>query len=326
MNEKPFTTISQQITLLRERNLIFENEVIAAQRLSSDGYYEIINGYKDTFLDNVDHFKDGTKFEDIYALYYLDSRIRSTVLDSLGFFEQSLKQRLAYLLAEKYTEKFDSCINESIFSTGHKLKYPNKKKGLLNDRDVLFFKFKQVRDSEHEPFMNYRENHGNVPPWILFKGIDFGTLRSAIKLLNRDDKLLLAKRVFIEDIIQMHSDEQIIDLLSSILFLAHKFRNRSAHGGRIYNYSPEHSISYNKQLYSDSLISKTAVKNGTDKNNSIFVLYNLLSYTDTGFSFITLKLGLKRSLQSYSKHWEKQIPFILNSMSFPENYNWNSNY
>ena len=49
---KPFTTIDQQIKILKDRNLKFLNEKAAREHLRSYGYYEIINGYKDYLLES----------------------------------------------------------------------------------------------------------------------------------------------------------------------------------------------------------------------------------------------------------------------------------
>lgn len=284
MNQKPFLPLSQQITLLKTRNLTFVNEVKAAERITSDGYYEIINGYQEPFLSSTDCFIDGTTFEEIYALYFTDSRIRIAVIDSLINFENSLKQYLSYLLSERHTELFEKYISPSVFRSGKKLSSPTSKKGLFYDRDLLFSKFKMIKNSRFEPFKNYRTNHGNVPPWILLKGIDFGTLRLAITILNPTDKLLLAKRLLKKEIVDTHDDQELIELFSSIIFLTHKFRNRAAHGGRIYNYFTKKKISYNSRLYSDSCISKTSVKNNKHPNTSLFVLFNMLSYTNAANS------------------------------------------
>lgn len=326
MEPKPFMTISQQITLLRSRGLEFENEVRAIERIASDGYYEIINGYQEPFLDSKDHFHKGTTFEEIYSLYFTDSRIRISVIDSLIYFENTLKQHLAYLLSEKHTEIFENYVSEDVFRIGKKLKHPNPKKSLIHDRDVLFRKFGFIKNSDYEPFKNYRENHGNIPPWILFKDIDFGTLRLAITILNPEDKLLLAKRMLNQDILDAHSDQELVKLFASIIFLSHKFRNRAAHGGRIYNYSTKEKISINERLYHDSNISKTALKNDKQTNTNLFVLYNMLSYTNAGYSFMLLKSGLGVSLKAYNNSKPNKIPYMLKAMSFPDNYNINQLY
>lgn len=50
MSGKPFRTFKEQIQILKERNLNFENENDAEIILSKVNYYNIINGYKIPFL------------------------------------------------------------------------------------------------------------------------------------------------------------------------------------------------------------------------------------------------------------------------------------
>ena len=76
--DKPFKTYRQQLTILRGRNLVIKDGSKAIQILKNEGYYNIINGYKDIFLDmpqtkqyGDDRYKAGTTFEHIYALYNL---------------------------------------------------------------------------------------------------------------------------------------------------------------------------------------------------------------------------------------------------------------
>ena len=49
--EKPFKTVDEQISLLKERRLNFINLPAARQLLKEYGYYEIVNGYKKTFSE-----------------------------------------------------------------------------------------------------------------------------------------------------------------------------------------------------------------------------------------------------------------------------------
>lgn len=85
--------------------------------LSSFGYYEIINGYKSTFLETSDPdvFKDGTRFEDIYRLYFFDTRVRNVILGALDSAESILHQNLAYVLGDQHTEEFSKYMHKDVY-------------------------------------------------------------------------------------------------------------------------------------------------------------------------------------------------------------------
>ena len=48
---KPFKTIDEQLEILKDRNLVIDDELLARQSLSFYGYYEIVNGYKQFLLN-----------------------------------------------------------------------------------------------------------------------------------------------------------------------------------------------------------------------------------------------------------------------------------
>lgn len=82
MNKKPqeFLTIEQQIELLKERHLIFNDETAAKFLLLTHDYYEIINGYKQSYIIKTDNhneiYKPGISFEQIFSLFSFDRAIR----------------------------------------------------------------------------------------------------------------------------------------------------------------------------------------------------------------------------------------------------------
>lgn len=50
---KEFKTIEEQIELLKSRGIIVNDEQEAYKILITNNYYNIINGYKDMFLDII---------------------------------------------------------------------------------------------------------------------------------------------------------------------------------------------------------------------------------------------------------------------------------
>lgn len=174
---KPFRTIDEQIQLLKKRNLIFLNEETAKNALSRYGYYEIINGYKDHFLiekgNDEKGFKAGTTFEHIYALYTLDKDISRDLLRALEDFEQTFKQSLAYVVSDNISELDSRYCAVSHFNTGRT--YGRDRNRILKcDRRNLLKKFDKLKRSNKEPFRHYINQYGNVPPWIMVKGLTFG--------------------------------------------------------------------------------------------------------------------------------------------------------
>ena len=51
--DKDFTTFEEQVKILKRRGLKFTSEETALKALQRFGYYSIINGYKDPYVDII---------------------------------------------------------------------------------------------------------------------------------------------------------------------------------------------------------------------------------------------------------------------------------
>ncbi|NBA11683.1 Abi family protein [Weissella confusa] len=324
MATKEFKSLSEQLDILKSRNLTIMDDVSTMERLSSHGYYEIINGYKTTFLIDPENeiFKSGTTFDDIFALYFFDSKIRIAVLEAIEFTENFLRQKLAYTLAEQHSEIFDDYVNKNVFNAGKQLPSwkQRPKKGIFSERDLLFDGFTKIANLNYDPYNHYKNNHGNTPPWILVKGMTFGQLRMAISLLNSRDKQLLIHRIYSEkDQAAMPFDEMAV-LFNETLEVLNKFRNRAAHGGRMYNYYPNVGFTYNQHLHSLAKISKTMLSKNKIHSAGLSLLRWALSMWQSGYSVMMLMNGINSALSGYATKWETQIPLVLAEMEFPPDY------
>ena len=84
--------------MLRNRNILISNGSKAKAILIRENYYQLINGYKHIFLDLVeskkrqdDYYKNGTTFEQIYALYEFDRNLRNILMKYILMTEKFYK-------------------------------------------------------------------------------------------------------------------------------------------------------------------------------------------------------------------------------------------
>lgn len=93
MDKKAFKTLEEQVEILKERNLLFNDEVVALQFLARENYYKVMTSYKDLFLDKQEKetYLEGTNFEDIKNLYLLDRDLKSLYLKYLLIVENRFK-------------------------------------------------------------------------------------------------------------------------------------------------------------------------------------------------------------------------------------------
>ena len=110
MIDKTYRTVAQLIDILRSRGMVIEDGAphdTAMRILETENYYNIVNGYKDLFLSpastpSQEHYRNGTTFEELYALYQFDRDIRHIYLKYLLKVENTFKSVLAHEFSALY--------------------------------------------------------------------------------------------------------------------------------------------------------------------------------------------------------------------------------
>ena len=76
--QKTFSTFEQQVNWLQnEKHLIIKDTENAQNVLRRVGYFPLFGGYKHLFrVPLTKKYKDGTSFDEIYALYQFDTELR----------------------------------------------------------------------------------------------------------------------------------------------------------------------------------------------------------------------------------------------------------
>lgn len=233
-----YTTVEQQLNKLKAQKLTILDEEYAKSALLTYGYYNIINGYRDPYITrsyDKKLYNPGVTFEQIFALFSLDHRIRDAIMLSMIDFEEHLRAVVSNIIGKdfgidhkKYLNKNnyrDKSVNDSYFSR-------NKILNTLHDL---------AEKSKKEPLQYYRKKYETIPPWILLKGTYFGTLVNYIRLFKKAQRDQLTKALY-GDAITSENIDTYKDFLSDTLFLCLEYRNLTAHGGRVYNHIPKKKI------------------------------------------------------------------------------------
>lgn len=324
---KPFKKIDEQIEILKKRNLLFISEEDAEKKLRRYGYYEIINGYKKPFLSTLnsdnDFYKEDTTFEHIFQLFQLDKILRSLVMGSLEDFEQSFRQVLAYTIAEEISVNQVNYLAKSHYNTGKKRRVHKANGKIIQewDRDITLDRLTRITKSNAQPYKHYREDFGNIPPWILVKGLTFGNLVYWFKLSKPDIRNIVISRLLNVDRVLVESNSlKIKQFFGDIIGLYLDYRNLSAHNGRIYDHrSYLHSLEYSPFLYNKDRIdiSKTEFKSGKMRSSLGIVLYTL-SFFENKQPYKNLLKGLQLELSLYLKVFKDDKELLFKSMELDD--------
>lgn len=171
--DKPFKSINEQLTILQSRNIKTDNRTACI--LEREGYYSIVNGYKDAFLaiPHSDIYKPGTTFEDIYQLFKFDRALRLILFGYFSIAEAILKTTCAYNFMERYREQSNPYMNKNNYSQNK-----HHRAGI----DRLLDEFNNIlcnhsKNKNHKLYLeHYLNNHDEVPFWVLTKCLTLGQI------------------------------------------------------------------------------------------------------------------------------------------------------
>ncbi len=319
--EKPFMPIDKQILQLKnDRNLLFQSEETAKLHLTRYGYYEIVNGYKDHFMkdehDDNAGFIDGITFEHIYALFNFDKSLREQVMSALENFESNLRQVVAYTVAEQISDDQNLYLKRYRYNVGKK--YQNRWKKYVYPIDNLLKVLTNITFAKTEPYKHYREEHHNIPPWIIVKRLSFGNLIWWVRLLKRQEKDLVISRMLGISTQVIQAVPEVRTMFGTLLTLYLNYRNVAAHGGRIYNHkSTKYELPYNSFLHPTLKISKADYRVG--KGHSRFgILLKTLQLFENKDPHMSLEIGTHIYLNQYLQLFPKDKDYIYKKMEITD--------
>lgn len=218
---KVFKTHAEQLQILKARGLLIPNEKYATNILSYENYYSVINGYKDLFLATTstdDYYKPNVTFNEITALYSFDRRVREILLIELLRIERSIRTRIVYFFSEIHGHDHNAYLKHSSFNVNGdtNLKRVNS---LICSLNELIGKHKY----KHNAIEHYLKNHKYVPLWVLSTVVTFGKLNSFYSCMLYSEKIAVAKEFGLTP-----------DVFKTLVDVIAEFRNKCAHGERIY--------------------------------------------------------------------------------------------
>ncbi|MEK4555537.1 Abi family protein [Jeotgalicoccus sp. FSL K6-3177] len=322
---KPFKTIDQQIDILKSRNMKFHDEESAKYMLSNIAYYSLINGYKRVFCIEGDNGEDdfqGNYFEDMLQLYDFDKRLSGILFIYLSRIEETLKNTIAYQISNHHGSLEKEYIKESIFKKGdRKYYYNNGVKKYEYDNVKLVKIMKSAIQSDETPIVHYKNKHNNVPPWILVKHLSLGNLLMMYKLSNVKIKDNIIENFFRNDLTIGEKERQ---LFSNCFKIITHYRNKVAHGYRVYNHNcrieiDKHAVLnyldttfYNEQLY----------LSGFGKKGLSSVLFSVIIMSSkrntVRSNFISEIENLFNNLKKDNPDLHKKV---IDELDFPSDYN-----
>lgn len=313
--EKVFKSTTDQLQLLQRRGLVIDDPMFAEEALIRTSYYEIINGYKDLFIDanaEEESFQAGTTFSEIYYLYEMDNTLRFAMLSATLSAENLLRSVIAYVLAEEHGHSVKDYQNNRNFRQGKKITH-GRSKGKY-ERELLLQIFSEVYHSTHQPMTYYRETYRDMPPWILVKGLSFGNLQYLFKLMLPESKMKVIARAtgMSSELI----DDRFKQSFSEMFDILVAFRNWAAHGGRVYNHRVRKRLSHSPAHARFSVTHSAYQKHGRGRDDilSFIVALSYLRDREIADRFIRL---VTSEIYDYVISFPWHEDMLLSQMNIP---------
>jgi len=225
MANKPPFTIADQIALLKQRGMLFQNETIATQFLTNISYYRL-KGYwwdmqEDTALHNL---KPNSYFEDAINRYNFDRNLRLILFDAIERIEIGLRTKMTYHLSHSYTGLW--YLDPSIFENNTLTINGITKTIHLHTLDELNKEFKRSQEIFIKDHRNRFPNQ-DADAWKIMEIASMGTLSKLYKNLKHQlpEKATIAKEMGLN----FHSE--LSSWLESITYV----RNIIAHHSRLWS-------------------------------------------------------------------------------------------
>lgn len=303
MGKKIFKTLDEQIEILQNKGLIINDIDNAKQILFRENYF-FVSGYRHLFMrsskENI--FIKGTTFDELYATFVFDRRIRNIMFKYILIIENNMKSIISYQLSKKYGIKERDYLNPKNFiQDGIKSRQVN---------DVIAKMKRQIRvnGKQHTATLHYLSNYGYIPMWILVKVLSFGIISELYNILKAEDAYNIAEYYNLQP-----------DSLSIYLAILSNYRNVCAHEDILYDHRTQRSIPDTKYHYLLD-IEATDEEYNYGKND-LFAVIIIMKFMlqPTEFHDLIYEIGYEIDVLD-GKVDTVPLNLILNKIGFPNNW------
>lgn len=238
-------SIQEQIILLKDRGLTFNDEVKAAHYLSNISYYRL-RAYTYPFQDNQSPqhpFVMPVTFEEVIDLYVFDRKLRLLVFDGLEKIEIALRTKIIYTYALLYGSHWYEDAN--LYRIQPRF---------IRDLNKLYEEVDRSNETFIKHYKKVYTNPANPPSWMSLEVASMGLLSKLFENL----KLTNEKKQVAKEFGLGHPF-----VLESWMHTFAQLRNICAHHGRLWNRRftttpqiPEHTKSpflKDKNIYPNKL-------------------------------------------------------------------------
>lgn len=302
MKEIKFTDYEKQLKKLRNKGLNIGNPHLATELLKSNGYYNLINKYKEDWYESDRKYPPRTSLYDLYLYHRFEDDLRNILFRFTITFEKRLKESMAYIISKEL----------GIYEADYLDPSKYRKRSFNKAKNVTAHLLEILENTQHNPTHYYHKNYDGVPPWILLNNISLGEARMLFsifpfkmsayvtyqllpfnddipieyywcRVLNENQgKQLLAfyydNNYSAKNENSINAHNKYIELVKNMVSIIHEFRNTLAHGHRLIHTNSKTKLKLDVlRVFADNnVFSDEEFYSGLGKNDLFSFLLSLL--------------------------------------------------
>jgi abortive infection bacteriophage resistance protein len=240
---KPFMSLPELSALLSARGMAVADSARAERKLGQVGYYrlsgfwfpcrqyalmadgQVLVSAQTGKPIRQDVFLPGTSFEDVFALYLFDKRLRLLMLDALERIEVFVRSAIAHEVG--YHDAL--AYQDSRYMNPKQTRSYVDKRGVTRNPWTEWTKRQQdqVNRCQEDHIVWHRQSGKSMPFWVVAEAWDFGTVSKYFEMLKGDLQNKVCARLGVDN----------AKVLKVWLQELNTLRNRCAHHTRIWNQS-----------------------------------------------------------------------------------------
>ena len=307
---KPFKTLEEQVELMKNRGLYFDDEEKAKSYLLLNNYYNVINYYSKFFMNGNDYYINEATFDEVSHVYYFDKEIKGIFFKTIMEIEKHIKSIIAYVFSEEHQEDF-SYLNAKSF----------KNNDIIDVTQTIAYLSKIItrkqREKDDNSVKHYMKKHHNVPLWVLCNYMTFGQTIMFYKHMKDAEQNKIAK-IFSQYLRGNLNIENTIVTPTHILSYLNNIcevRNIVAHGNKFLGFKCKNNTLYLPELHSFYEIHPDSPRQDV---YNVFITMNMFLEKH---QFAIMNNSLRKRAQQLSKHVKSiNHNYILSSLGFPQDW------
>lgn len=216
MENKDSRSISEQVELLKDRGMSFNDEQKAFNILANISYYRLKGYWWDMQNDRtIHHFSPSSVFEDVVDRYNFDKKLRLILFDAIELIEIAFRTKMIYHMSQSYGGLWyleSDLANDPLMHA--------------TVLDELKTEFQRSKEIFAKDYRNKYPN-GNPDAWIILEVASFGTLSKIFKNISHQlpEKSVIAKEF------GLNFQNELSGWLEAISYI----RNIIAHHSRLWS-------------------------------------------------------------------------------------------